>query len=362
MKKYCIVSFGNLYNNPYSVAYVDLIKKNHNICELLLWDRDGLNGCKDSFLKCEMTVFNKRMDPQIGKFLKILNYISAIRFFSKHIKNKRFDGLIFLQTHASVFCYHILRKHYRKKYIIDIRDYTLEHNFLYFNQEKRAINNAFATFISSEAYKRFLPEGDYILAHNYSPFEEEVKSKVNSEIASRQKGPVRISFIGTIRFFDINKKILSVFANDTRFQLNYYGNGSEVLKQYCEENGIKNVDFYGRFPPKMIGDFYLKTDLINNVYGNNNRYLDCALSNKLYHSAQLYIPILVSPGTFMEDMIKKYNLGFSVEINDKTMKDQLFDWFYSFDRRQFKSGCDTFINKVIADNLVYLKIVDEFVK
>lgn len=56
--------------------------------------------------------------------------------------------------------------------------------------------------------------------------------------------------------------------------------------------------------------FYKYADCINNLYGSNSNYLNFALSNRLYHSVQIGIPILVCPNTFMAKIVQRYKIGF----------------------------------------------------
>ena len=358
MKNFCIVSFCNIYVLPYGKTYIDKILKSGNSCTLLFWDRDAVNGNNDSFEGCEKIVYQKKIKSNSGKFVKLIGYCGAASFFRKILFKRDFDGVVFLQTQSAVFTNKILLRKYHHKYIVDIRDYTLERFGWYRRMEIALIQNSFKVVISSPAYKKFLPNGNYIVAHNYSPFPKEVVSRVINNITIE---PIKISFIGTIRFLDMDKKILNVFKNDFRFQINYYGTGSEVLKNYCKANRIKNVDFYGSFSPSDTADFYMKTDIINNLYGNNTPFLDYALSNKLYHSGQFLKPILVCPNTYMEEVSLKYKMGFVFDINNPN-KDLLFEWFNTYDKIEFKQGCEAFIEAVKKENEEFYNMIDSFIE
>ena len=140
-------------------------------------------------------------------------------------------------------------------------------------------------------------------AHNYTPFDKEALAGFLSSIQSKKdNGVINISYVGTVRFLNMDKKILRLFANDERFSINYFGRGSEALESYCKDNKIQNVRFHGSFSPSHVMDFYKETDLINNLYGNHTKELDYALSNKIYHAGQLHLPILVCPETYMQEV------------------------------------------------------------
>ena len=361
MKKYGIVSFCNIYVLPYAKTYIDAIRNKGAECTLIFWDRDTSDGVHDNYRGCIIKSFQKLCTNESPAIDKIRGYIEGVRFFNRVLMESNYDGVVFLQTHAAVACMQTLLKKYRNRYIVDIRDWTLEHIPIYKFIERKCIIKSFCTVLSSPAYKSFLPDYSYTIAHNFTPFFSDNIEKWRSSLDFKNKKEIiSISFVGTIRFVDMDKKILSLFANDSRFKINYFGIGSEILKKYCQDNEIMNVEFYGSFSPEMTESFYNETDLINNLYGNHNNYLDYALSNKLYHAIQFYKPILVCPHTYMEKIILEYGLGFVFDVDNKTEPDRLFEWYHSFDADGFVSGCKKFLETVIKDNKNYHVKIGEF--
>lgn len=361
MKKICIVSFCNLYVLPYGKTYVEVAMKSGADCTLLFWDRSPENDERDVFPGCRKLCYRRKLTAESSVKDKLFGYIAAIRYFRRVLKKGGFDGVIFLQTHAAVACGKILCKNYRKRYIVDIRDYTLENFKCYQKREKKVIASSFATVISSPAYSRFLPEHEYIVAHNYTPFPSDMVKNIRQNTKKRTDAPIRISFVGTIRFLTMDKKILCLLANDERFQINYFGAGAEILQKFCEEKGIRNARFHGGFLPEKTIEFYEQTDIINNLYGSNNKFLDYALSNKLYHAAQLHMPILVCPGTYMEEITARYNMGVVMDVDNKKEPDRLFEWYSSLDWEILSLGCDRFIEWAERDNKKFMKMIADFI-
>ena len=359
-KRYCLVSFCNIYLLPYAKIYIDAINSADAECDLLFWDRDAVNGENDKFDNCNKLYYQKKITPESSGKDKLLGYIGARNYFVNCLKSENYDGVIFLQTHTAVACKGLLSKKYKGKYIVDVRDYTLENINFYRKLEQSVIADSYATVISSPAYKKFLPDGNFVVAHNFSQFPEERANKIKELNKNISSEPIRISFVGTVRFIEMDKKILKCFANDERFQVNYYGTGSDVLKAFCENESINNVDFHGSFSPDKTLDFYEKTDLINNLYGNHNPFVDYALSNKLYHSGQLHIPILVCSETYMEDVSLEYNMGYVFDVDKNGCKDDLYEWYCNLDGAQFSKGCDEFISNVKKENVIYQKVIRDF--
>lgn len=352
MNSVCIVSFCNFYLLPYADYYIKSVLDKGLDCYLLYWDRDDNTTTNENYKGCHEIIYRKYIDQESSAREKELGYVGAMLFFYKALLTNHFDKIIFLQSHAAVACLPLIPK-YKNRYLVDIRDYSFENFSSYRSLESIVTKNSFDNIISSKAYMTFLPKGHYVIAHNYSP----VSFHNNSFNATE---PIRISFIGSIRFIDINKKLLQLFSNNDKFQLNYYGRGSEVLRNYCENESIKNVDFYGSFNPNQTIDFYKRTDLINNIYGNNSNYLDFALSNKLYYACQCYIPILVCKNTYMSEVVEDYNLGFVFDIDNPNEPNRLYDWYNHFDWNDFIEGCNSFLSIVEKENEDYHKVVDVF--
>lgn len=361
MKNFCLISFCNIYLLPYAKTYIDAIQRSGAKCTLLFWDRDAVDGKNDNYPGCFKKCYQKRKTTESSKAEMLIGYIEATKFFQRELKHTKYDGLVFLQTHAAVACGSMLKRKYRKKYIVDIRDFTLENYLLYRQFETSCISNSFASVVSSPAYAKFLPKHKYVIAHNYTPFSDDEIQSVRTVDRSSFERAINISFIGTVRFIEMNKRILMLFANDKRFSINFFGNGSEVLQSFCTSKGIKNARFHGAFSPEQTAVFYKDTDLINNLYGNHDNFLDYALSNKLYHSGQFLLPILVCPETYMEEVSQKYHMGYVFDVNDKAAPDKLYEWYLKYDRKELAIGCDRFIDKVILDNRRFYMTIEKFV-
>ena len=358
-KKVCIVSYCNLYLLPYVKFYLETIKKSGYECDLLYWDRDVNNDEKYKYDGCKKVLYQKRISSNTRAFKKIIGYIAATAFFKKVLKRNNYDRVVFLQTHAAVLCKSILLKKYKNRFVVDIRDYTLENYKLYRVNEEKVLKASQFNVISSIGYKNFLPKCNYVVAHNYDAFDSNQIEEVLSNHTLKNE-VIRISFVGTIRFLEMDKKILQLFKNDSRFQINYYGNGSDTLREYCQKNLIKNVDFEGSFNNKDTYKFYLKTDIINNLYGNKSPFLDYALSNKLYHAAQFNLPILVCKNTYMEQISKKYNLGHTFDFEDPKALDELYEWYSNYDRNKLEMGAKAFLEEVIKENNCFKDKINSF--
>jgi hypothetical protein len=291
-KKICFISLGNLYLCPYISKYISLIDCDYDV---IYWDRHGVG--EDINAK-QIYAFQYKMNEGTSKIKKLIGYLKFRRYAFEIIDRNDYDGIVLLQASSGVLLHSILKKKYKNKYIVDIRDYTMEKNPVFFTIEKDLIDNSALAVISSKGYVSFLPPHNYTLVHNDSFIDENIIDKFESK--ERKKDKIVISYIGLIRFHEQNKKVILKFKNDRRFILRFIGKDAFALKEFCKVNNVNNVELIDRFPPEKTLDYYYETDIIYNLYGSNTPLLDYALSNKLYYAAKLKMPILVCEGTYYE--------------------------------------------------------------
>lgn len=336
-KKSLIILSDNIYLTPYMEYYINILKECNFDYDVLYWDK---NNNEIISKKNYFRFFYKKT----GKFNKIIAYLKFKKRIMKQIKLKKYSLIIPLHMPIYFFIGIYLIINFKRKYIFDVRDYSYESFILFRLLEHKLVKHSLINIISSEGYKKFLPKGEYYVHHNFLNKNYEIykQYKKNNKI-------IQLSYIGLIRFMEQNKKIINFFKNDKRFHLNFIGTNAEKLKNFCLDNNIKNVSLIGTFNSNKTLEFYSKADGILNVYGNHNNLLDYALSNKLYYSASMYKPILVSPETYMSKIVNKYNLGIDLIMKDKKELDDLYDYFMKINRKEYIKHCDEFINMVVKD-------------
>lgn len=357
--KICLVSFIAPYTMPYINIYLKNIKEENAECDIVFWDRDG-NFAEKTEDNVHYIPFSSPAKQNESRIKRYLQYIPATRFIRKQLENSKYDKVIFLQTHAAVACKSIILKQYSQKYIVDIRDFTLENFSLFRKMERDVILNSYCTVISSKGYESFLPKYDYVIAHNYTPADKKTVDEIRSK--RTHTDCINISFIGYVRFYEMAKKLLTMFSNDPKFHLSYIGTGALTLESFCKKNNINNVTLHGKFEPEETVDFYKECDLINNLYGNHDRYLDYALSNKLYYAAQFRIPVLVSKETYSSEIAEKYHLGISWDPNEEQAAEKLYEKFCNFDKSVMDESSEKFLSEVLRENEIFENKIKEFVK
>lgn len=343
--KVLILLADNVYLTPYLKFYTSLLDECNIKYDIIFWDKnDNEKTTKDNYFRFHYKASNK--------FKKIFGYIKYKKYIKKIEKKEKYDIVITLHTIVAFLIYKTLLKKYKKKYIYDVRDYSYENILIYKYIQKKIVKNSMINIISSNGYKTFLPKGyDYYVTHNipvgdYSNYKQ---------MQNSNKDTIEISYIGLIRFMEQNKKIISFFKNDKRFHINFIGTNATELKKFCDDNSIKNITLIDTFEPELTMDFYKTTDIIMNLYGNKSRLLDYAISNKLYYSAILYKPILVCKDTYMEKTTQKYKIGFTLNLNSETEKDELYKYIKELNREEYIKNCDKFMEHVYKEQQILNK-------
>ncbi len=343
--KICIITTRNIFNSPCLEKYQKIISQNYDI---LYWDRCNIDeecGAQKYFK------YSNVMPANVSVFRKSLPYLGFYKYVINFLRKNNYEKIIIFPTQMAWLMLPWLRGKYKNKYILDIRDYSNEFGICG-KLTNAAVKNSGLTTITSPAYKNFLPEGDYLVSHNIQEIDSDLVNKYRSRERD-EKAPIVLSFIGSVRFIDKQERLIELFKNDNRFVLKFIGRGSEQLKDFCDNNQVNNVQLIGRFERAELPSFYMESDMAINVYGNNTPVLNYALSNKLYSSAIMGMPILTSPDTYMAEVSEKYGFGVSVDLADPHVADKVYEFYKSTDKNKLFAGCDEFMKTVRKDEELY---------
>lgn len=351
----CIITTRNIFDAPCLAKYQMLI---HEPFDIIYWDRCNITescGAKNYYM------YNGSLKMDAGKVEKFCKYIGFVGYVQKILKEHTYDKLIIFPTQMGWLIQGKLCQKYRGKYVFDIRDYAGEKNKIIACMTGRLVNNAGVCSITSPAYQAFLPPKQFIISHNIQSIEQELIEKYRTQKRDSEN-EIILSFIGSVRFIEQQKKLLLLFKNDERFHIKYIGRGSEQLTEFCRQNRINNVTLIGRFERIQLPQFYMETNMAINVYGNKNPYLDYALSNKLYSAAMMGMPILVSRDTYMEEISNRYGFGCSVDLDDKEAPNKVFKYYKNINWESLYRSCDEFMKAVRKDEEEYEKTIKHFLE
>ena len=342
---------GNIYLAPYISAYADIIRGSFSI---VCWNREKINEKYPNAI-----VYSYNNELKVGsKTKKIRGYIGYRKYIIKILTAHDFDEVVLLQTWGALLLNKFLVKKYSGRYIVDVRDYTYEKNLIVRIVEQYVFKKAGMCVISSKGYKAFLPKGiKYYVAHNIRNLSfDEVKE---IRCRKREKEILSIAFIGFVEYQEQHKKLIMALKNDSRFRLLFVGTKALDLEDFCRINNVKNVILIDTFDSKNILNYYRDVDIVNNLYGNNTPTLDYALSNKLYFAAELHMPILVCPNTYMQKITQKYNMSITVSSYNVSLGDYIWDQYSQIDWSSLDNSCDDFMNLARKEQKLFIEKVGE---
>lgn len=352
--RYLIVTYDDYFNIPYIQFYEDYLKKHHHDYDIVLWNRSQ----QQVNIPNAYVFTGKDHSSKLGKiapFLKWRSFVLAL------LRNQKYDRLIILTTMPAVLLADKLLGEYRNRFWFDIRDFTYENISFYKKLVGKLVHAATAVSISSPAFHTFLPESDKIfLTHNIS--------NQNAALPHCTLGPhtrpVRIGYVGGIQFEQQNQQLLRQFANNPCFHLKYVGKshlGCD-LESFCRQNGIHNAEFHPAFTNDQKPAIYQDIQLINCIYGNHNQVVRLLLPNRLYDCVLFKKPIIVSKGTYLEQVVAQYQLGLAVDVENDNVVQSVTSYLENFDQLAFEDGCAQFLAKVQTEIADYYDALYAFCK
>ena len=361
MKRLGILVFQNILYTPYLKLYTNILDNINNIhYEVIYYNRNSkLNELQDN-QTIPIQWYGKGTNAA-SKIEKLINFFIYKLSTTRLIKIKQYDFLIILGTVPAVLMSSYLVKKYKKRYIIDIRDYTQEHNKIFFHKESIVVNNSVLNVVSSRGFLNFLPESKYISCHNMD-MHSAVDYKYDNYDCRIPNEPIVISYIGGISYEKQCIQLINLVDKDDRFIFELYGNEmtSSDISNYVRAIGNPRITMKGAFLPSDKPDIYKKCDIVFNCYGNDSELVKWAISNKHYDAALYHRPLLVSPNTLMSEIEGTY--AYPLDLDTEKNLNNLFDWYMNFDRSAFIHHADTVIADSIRDNRFTEKSIIEAIK
>lgn len=363
-KKIVLIGFTKICYMPYLYFYLNRVKKNEYEIHLIYWDRDkkeDVSLSNDVFLHS----YKYEIEDTMPLYKKIPGILGFSKFAKKELEEINADKLIVMHSTTALTIYRYLKKKYYNKYIFDYRDVTYEKFIFYKMLISKIVKNSYITFISSNDFRMYLPtiKNKIYLSHNTDKFVLD-KYYFNSMKKDNEiKYPIRIAFWGLIRHTDYNKKIIKKIGMDERYQLHYYGRATgEDLKLLLEsEKKYNNIFFHGEYMPHEREVFAKNTDIIHNLYSNQDPTTPHAMGNKFYDGLIFKIPQLCTSGSYMGRVCTEYGVGMECNPDNEQFCDEIFDYYVSIDRSVFDKSCVELITKIKSEIEEGELKIDEFI-
>lgn len=349
--KILLLGFAKMKYMPYASFYLEAIDYKKNEVDIVYWNRDlkeeDLSGYDSSISFFE---FKEAMNDSVSKFNKLHFFYKYRKFVKKIIRQKQYDHIVCLHTFPGLLILDSLLRNYKRKYILDYRDSTFESNAVFGKLVKTLSRNSILTFTSSDAFRQFLPKNGVEIITSHNILSESLLHRDDRKKSYVPHNKIRISFWGFIRHYDHNRSLIDRLANDSRFELHYYGREcttSQKIRQYITTKRINNVFLHGEYIPSDRYKFINQTDLIHNSYFDANTML--AMGNKYYDGVIFRIPQLCMPGSYMAKRCINKGVGFAVDPNDTDFANKVFIEYSNIDTAKFEANCDAELSQILNE-------------
>ena len=340
---------------PYVFNYFRIAEENTISYDVVCWNRKG----EKIELPDNYFVYQHPTNDAYPKLKKISEIYGFYLFVRKTIRGKKYQTVFTFTIADTVFFTPLLTHKYKGRYVFDIRDYSpMIKNRLFYTRIKRLFRYSACNVISSEGFKAWLPgQYKYIVCHNIDI--EKIKQPTASHKVETDKKELTILTIGSIRNIATNQKVIDALSNKKDIKLRFVGDGigAPVLKQYCEENHLTNIEFFGKYKKLEEDGFVMESDFMNILLPRcaNSDYV---MANRFYLSALYRKPMIVNEGCFQAEQAKKYDLGLVVADIDN-LYDTLVLYWKNLNWNQYDANCSRFLGVVFDEMQVFINTIKE---
>lgn len=350
-----IVFINELKICPYLTKYTDTLKALSMDYEIIYWNR---TETVQSDLKTHH-VFNLPSKEERHPLFKLKDFIRFSRFAKKVIRERQFDKLIVLTTLTGMCLYNSLIKEYNGRYILDYRDASYEYIAIFKYRVEKLIKSASFTCISSKGFLDILPDSyHYVIAHNFK-YEELDNRVVTGQKSTEEK--IKICYMGLLREKKYLEKLVDIFGDDPRVQLSFHGTGEwlETTQAYAKDKD--NIIFTGAYNTEEKKQYIEASDMIcfNYVSNFNN---DKLLANKFYDALIYKKPLIGNIDIYSGQLIEDEGLGISISYHATRYLDQIYEYYQTFDMKQYAIHAERVLNKIIEEDQEYMQKINEFLK
>ena len=301
--------------NTRNLKIIETLKKHYTNSEIsvVAWNRD----CRPFKNEGKYLLYEKKSEPG-KKILKLMNLWGYYRFVKRVNQQNSYHIVIASHWDMLLLASSCKRKGQILVYEnLDIPTYSCKYvlNLLQFIERiclKKVDLMIFASRFFSPLYKNYSIRK--VVLEN-----KPINPPSNVEIKKNYAKPIRISYIGLVRYFNIIKNLVDVVRNKENIQLYIHGEGPDLERLIKYTGYCKNIVFTGRYEPSKIPELYLSSDIVWAAYPNKDYNVKYAISNKFHESIVYGVPCIYAENTELGKFVNINNIGFTVDpynIND----------------------------------------------
>ncbi len=346
-----LVAPNNLWFCPYIDIYIKHLDAVGCKYEIIYWDRSLEDKGNTLAYSCA---------PTGNKINSFLYYFRFSQFAIRKIKERKYDRLIVFTPQLAIFLYRFLRKFYKKRFILDYRDLSIEQNPIFKQIFKNLLPISYRCVISSPGFKNYLPSHEYVISHNF------IKTLVDEAISVHREKysdkPIKILTIGGIRDLESNTAVLKVCGNDSSYTLSFVGRGhaQKPLQAITQENGFTNVNFVESYKRDEEPAYYFSASFINIFYPKVPSHIT-AISNRFYNSLIFRRPMIVTKGGIQAEYVEKFHVGIAVD-NAEEIPIKIKEWESSVNYEEYEKNCIQLLGQFAEEYEKFEELVIKFIK
>ena len=304
--KVCIIGLQNIKHMTLISLYTNFFDYNRIDYDLIYIDKYGITEESTAKTIYKFDGTEKKYFGKIGKILKALKFK---KYVINILENNNYDFIVIWREETACIFSKYLSTHYKGKYSVNIRDLWNMKNFFMTRRIECALKNSRFNTISSEGFLDELPKADYLMLHSAN---EKVINEHGIKLENKEQDPIKITYIGTVRFYKYCFRLVEFFSNDSRFQINFIGQGSEIIEKYILKKRIKNVKCTGAFSPRDTMKLLEGTHIINCAFGNKNLAEKRLVPIRFYYALYKSIPILTTENTWLDTLGNKLEMSITL--------------------------------------------------
>ncbi|MSS61775.1 glycosyltransferase [Fusobacterium sp. FSA-380-WT-2B] len=279
----------------------------------IAWDRES--NCKESI---EDGYIFSSFEGYGNKIKKIIGMRKYFKFLKEKILENKPDILICSHWDMLLLCK--LMK-YKGKILYENLDLPTSKNkiilFILLKLEKILVKNIDGILFASRFFVKLYDEVKCpkLLIENLP------LKKITKKIEIKKENPknIRISFIGSLRYFDDMKKLLEAIQKIENVEVYLIGKGAEneKFKKFIINKKLKRVFMMGDYNYEEIARYYQISDFIWAVYPANDYNVKYAISNKFHESIIFEKICFFSKNTLLGEYVDKNKIGISINSSNK---------------------------------------------
>jgi len=180
-----------------------------------------------------------------------------------------------------------------------------------------------------------------------------------------KKAGLVVGYVGLLQKERGIFEMIEVIKNHPEWQIVIGGYGAEEDEVRLMVEGSSNVKFVGQVPYEETMAIYSNSDVIFATYDPsipNHKY---SSANKLFEAMMLGIPIIVARGTGMDEVVRKYDLGFVVEYGNKNQLENVLANIASWDvqkKREFSERARRVFQENFSWEIMEKRLIDLYEK